>query len=232
MSGSSLQWTVLENAEAVAQRACTIISTCARDSIAARGGFSLVLAGGSTPKRSYELLRATTQDWARWQIFFGDERCLPAEDRERNSVMATEALLAHVPIPSVNVHPIPADQEAQRAADAYACTIAGALPFDMVLLGMGEDGHTASLFPGQTHAADERVHAVSNAPKPPPARVTLGADTLGDCRDLLFIVTGAAKRDAVRAWQGGDRALPVAQIHPRRRAQVLLDRDAASLNEI
>jgi 6-phosphogluconolactonase len=222
-----MQWTVLEDAEAVAQRACQRISEAAASAIGERGVFSLVLAGGSTPKRCYELLAATRQDWPRWQIYFGDERCLPRNDPGRNSIMAAEALLTRVPIPEANVHAIPAERGAPAAASAYAESLANALPFDLVLLGMGEDGHTASLFPGHASPEDERVHAVFDAPKPPPERVSLSETTLANARAVLFLVTGASKRAAAAAWRAGDRTLPVARIEARAGGEVLLDRDAA-----
>ena len=222
-----MRWTVLEDADAVAQRVCDLVSAAAFQAIAERGVFSIVLAGGDTPRRSYALLRATAQDWSRWQVFFGDERCLPADHPDRNSAMARAALLDHVAVPPANLHVIPAEHGATAAARAYSRTIAATRPFDMVLLGLGEDGHTASLFPGHTHAGGEAVHAVFDAPKPPPERVSLAAATLADSRSILFIVCGEAKRDAVGAWHGGDTTLPVAAVQAAGRAEVLLDRPAA-----
>lgn len=222
-----LRWTVLDTPGDVAQRACELISAAAARAIADRGAFSIVLAGGSTPRRCYEMLRDTAQDWPRWQVFFGDERCLPADHPDRNSMMARDALLDRVAIPKAHVHAIPAEQGAAGAARTYARTLETVRPFDMVILGLGEDGHTASLFPGHAHAAEEAVHAVFDAPKPPPERVTLAVSTLADCRNLLFIVTGASKYVAVRAWQRGEPALPIVAIKPQCRAEVLLDSSAA-----
>ena len=222
-----ITWTVLDDAESVAKRACELIGAAARRAISARGSFSLVLAGGSTPRRCYELLRDTPQEWARWQFYFGDERCLASDDPERNSRMASQAMLAHLPIVDAQIHAIPAECGPVAASRAYEPVVAGALPFDLVLLGMGEDGHTASVFPGNEPAGEYAVHAVFDAPKPPPERVTLSLEALADSREVLYLVTGASKRDAVRAWRGGDTLLPVARLRPAGRCEVLLDRNAS-----
>ena len=221
---ASPQWLRYDTADAVASTSIACILDCADRAIEERGVFSIVLAGGTTPRHAYEGLRDADTDWTRWQIYFGDERCLPVDDAERNSVMANEAWLKHVAIPSENIHVMNAEKGAEPAAKEYADTIKDAVPFDIVLLGMGEDGHTASLFPGHEHDESEMVHAVHNAPKPPSDRVSISALTLGECRELLIMVTGAGKQDAVRQWLAGE-ALPVASVNPAL-AKVLIDEDA------
>lgn len=225
MNQQRLHWQVLENAEAVAREAVRRILKAAQQAIAERGVFRIVLAGGRTPERAYGLLAASASDWSRWEVYYGDERCLPREDPERNSVLAARALLDHVGIPTSQVHAIQAHLGPLSAARLYGAVIENMLPFDLVLLGMGEDGHTASLFPGQQHPPGELVHAVFASPKPPPERVSLSAKALGHTRELLFLITGAGKREAVAAWRRG-RALPVAGIHPGGRGEVLIDRAA------
>jgi 6-phosphogluconolactonase len=222
--GISPQWLRYENADAVAAATVACILDCAQRAISERGVFRLVLAGGTTPKHAYQQLREADTDWSGWEVFFGDERCLPVDDPDRNSTMANEALLAHVPIPEKNIFVIPAEQGAETAAQAYRDCVDSHQPFDLVLLGMGEDGHTASLFPGHIHDQSETVHAVHNAPKPPPDRVSLSASALGNTHELLILVTGAGKQDAVRQWQEGE-PLPVAEINPAL-AKVLIDDDA------
>lgn len=222
--GISPQWLRYDTADAVATATVACILDCAAHAIKERGEFKLVLAGGTTPKQAYIQLRDADTDWSRWLVFFGDERCLPADDPERNSVMASEAWLKHVVIPQQNIFVIPAELGADTAAAEYAGTIAGHMPFDLVLLGMGEDGHTASLFPGHKHDKSGSVHAVHGAPKPPSDRVSLSAASLGNSRELLILVTGAGKRDAVASWQSGE-SLPVAQVHPSL-AKVLIDEAA------
>ena len=222
----SLYWQLLENAEAVAHEACQRILAAAEQAITERNdSFRIVLAGGRTPELAYRQLRAANTDWERWHIYYGDERCLPENDAQRNSVMASQALLAQVPIPLEQIHVIPAQLGPAEAARYYTEEVKQALPFDMVLLGMGEDGHTASLFPGHVHPQEELVHAVYHSPKPPPERVSLSVKALCHTRELLILVTGASKRDAVTRWQRGEN-LPIAQIQPPVGATVLIDRAA------
>ena len=209
---------VKADATAVAQAACEMISQAAQQAIAERGVFRLVLAGGSTPNQSYACLAGTVQDWARWEIFWGDERCLPADHAERNSRMVIQAWLSKVPIPPQNIHIIPADMAAENAATAYAHIIMDKFPFDLVLLGMGEDGHTASLFPCATflappHDGDLGVQCVYDAPKPPAERVSLSIAALRNCRAQLVLVTGVGKAASVRHWRDSPTAdLPIAQV--------------------
>jgi 6-phosphogluconolactonase len=219
-------WQLLDDAQAVAGEAYQRILRSSQQAIEKKGFFSIVLAGGSTPKQTYQLLKEADSHWARWHIYYGDERCLPKDDAQRNSVMAERAWLQHVPIPSTQIHPIPAQLGGVEAAHRYTPIITAALPFDMVLLGMGEDGHTASLFPGHEHSTEQLVHAVFNAPKPPPERVSLSVTALCNCGELLFLVTGAEKREAVKAWQRGEQ-LPIAEILPTSGATVLIDKAAS-----
>jgi 6-phosphogluconolactonase len=212
-------WQLLEDAEAVAHGAARLIAEAAAEAIARHGEFRLVLAGGTTPLAAYRELADTRQDWARWRTFYGDERCLPPDDPERNSRMALETGLTNR---VGHDHPIPAELGAEQAAAAYAQAIAHVRPFDLVILGMGEDGHTASLFPGHDWGNDA-VLAVHDAPKPPPERVSLGPAVLQDCRQLLVLVTGEGKREAVQAWQNGTD-LPVARVSAVPQAVVLMER--------
>lgn len=193
---------------AVAQR----IADLAKQAIAERGGFSIALAGGGTPHRCYAALRELPVDWAQVQIYFGDERCLQVGDAGRNDSMAHEALLKHVAIPASNVHVIPAELGAVQAAAAYIAIMQQAGRLDLVLLGLGEDGHTASLFPGNpaTDSVDAVV-PVFNAPKPPAERVSLGMSVLNAARHKLFLIAGAGKREPLaRIAQGCP--LPAAQV--------------------
>lgn len=229
-----LNWHVAARGEDWLDHALQRVAQAERAALAARGVFHVVLAGGSTPRVLYEALVARPHDWPRWQVWFGDERCLPPDDPARNSVMAWQALLARVAIPAGAVHAIPAELGAQAGAQAYVRELAGVDVFDLVLLGLGEDGHTASLFPG--HDWGERgdapaALAVHDAPKPPPARVSLSAWRLGRARSVLFLVAGRDKRDAVARWRRDER-LPAAAIPAPDPAwacgeiEVLLDTDA------
>lgn len=201
---------ILKDAEAVAVEACRLISEAAQESIRQRHVFRLVLAGGRTPRHAYELLAQTEQDWIAWEIFWGDERCLPADHPERNSRMANDAWLTRVAIPQAQIYPIPAELGATKAALVYAETICDKGPFDLVILGMGEDGHTASLFPGYS-IEDGLTLAVHDAPKPPAERVSLNIQTVRACRNQLVLVSGSGKKSALLAWRNGEGG-PIAQV--------------------
>ncbi|MCD2449364.1 6-phosphogluconolactonase [Methylicorpusculum oleiharenae] len=217
-----IHWHSFATAEKVAAAASQQILTAAEQAIKERGVFKLVLAGGSTPDKVYHLLSESRADWANWHIYYGDERCLPADHPERNSQMAQASLLGKVAIPAEQIHTMPTELGPEPAAAAYREVIAGVDSFDTVLLGMGEDGHTASLFPGHVNSPDETVHAIYNSPKPPPERVSLSAKTLSQTRQLLFLVTGEGKRDAVQQWRQGI-ILPVALIRPESGVDVYVD---------
>ncbi len=226
MSDESIAFLLYESVEQVAAAAAGRILTAARDAIDARGRFLLVLAGGRTPVVAYTLLVDQVADWDRWHIFFGDERCVPADHPDRNSLAASRAFLDRVPIPASNRHPIAAEQGAEIAAARYEARIRPLLPFDLVLLGMGEDGHTASLFPGHPPHPDGLVTAVHAAPKPPPDRVSLTPRALAATRAIVILVTGRGKRRALADWRRGVD-LPVSRVASAGKTEVLMDRDAA-----
>ena len=210
------RWHAYNSTAELEQAALQAILHAARQAISLRRAFHIVLAGGTTPRRVYELLRKADADWAAWHVYFGDERCLPRDHAERNSRMAALAWLDHVAIPSSQIHLIPAEIGAQAAASIYAQTLAGIDLFDLVLLGLGEDGHTASLFPnhdlGNTPGAPAAI-AVQDAPKPPPQRVSLSAQRLSAARQAMFLVTGATKQQAINDWRKGVN-IPAATIAP------------------
>lgn len=227
MKETTLRWHPVEDAGEIAQQAEQRILQQADAALARYGRFNLVLAGGSTPRPVYERLRNASTDWSAWHIYFGDERCVAADDPARNSVMAHEALLGHVPIPASQVHVIPAEEGAYKAANAYAKTLKGLGDFDMVLLGVGEDGHTASLFPGQYWGIehDSRfVLPVFKSPKPPAERVTLSANRLSRTANVLFLIDGENKREAVQRWRDGG-SMPAAAITPSAGVDVLVQAD-------
>jgi 6-phosphogluconolactonase len=219
------QWHQFETAAQVADAVLKKIIISAEKAIAAKGNFKIVLAGGSTPEKIYQQLASTKTDWSKWMIYYGDERCLSAEDKERNSIMATNALLSKVDIPKANIFTMPTELGAVEAAKKYRDAIANVEQFDLVLLGMGEDGHTASLFPGHLHDNEEAVHEVYNSPKPPSDRISLSAKTLANTRELFFIVTGESKQDPVKQWKQGSN-LPVASISPITGVDIYIDNAA------
>lgn len=221
----SCRWHGYADAAALQQAALTNLLAAATQSINERGRFDLVLAGGVTPRGLYQSLRDAGFEWSAWHVYFGDERCLPATDPARNSRMAGEAWLDHVPIPPEQVFPIPAELGADAAALAYAETLRGIGLFDCVLLGLGEDGHTASLFPdhdwGTASDAPDTL-AIFDATKPPPQRVSLSARRLSRARQVLCLVAGESKRRAVAGWRNG-ALLPITAITPPMGLDVLID---------
>ncbi|MDX8389495.1 MAG: 6-phosphogluconolactonase [Mariprofundaceae bacterium] len=200
------------NADEVAQAVAQQVQEACKNAIDEHGSFHLILAGGSTPKHCYELLVPMPLYWQKVHIYFGDERCLPSGDTERNDTMAYAALLNHVPIPSSQVYVIPAQMGAEDGAARY-CTLLEKAPIaDMLLLGIGEDGHTASLFPGN-QALDDTCLAVPvfNSPKPPSERVSMGLSILNQARKKIIMVTGANKQPVWQAIKGGE-SFPVTKI--------------------
>lgn len=226
-SGANFQhcrWHPQPDPAALQQAALTRILAAASAAREERGRFLIVLAGGETPRGIYRQLRLAETDWSAWHIYFGDERCLPPRDAARNSRMAGEAWLDHVPIPAGQIHPIPAELGPRRASAAYAALLQEVGDFDLVLLGLGEDGHTASLFPGHNWGvADHKsVLAVLDAPKPPPQRVSLSAARLARTRQMLFLVAGRDKRNAVAGWQAG-KNIPPRHLTPAAGIDVLVE---------
>ena len=219
------RWHAYHSTAELEQAALQAILQAARQAINLREAFRIVLAGGTTPRRVYELLREADTDWAAWHVYFGDERCLPRDHAERNSRMAALAWLDHVAIPSSQIHLIPAERGAEIAANVYAQTLAGIELFDLVLLGLGEDGHTASLFPnhdlGNALGAPATI-AVLDAPKPPPQRVSLSAQRLSAARQVMFLVTGTTKQQAINDWRNGVN-IPAAAITPVGGVDVFLE---------
>jgi 6-phosphogluconolactonase len=229
---------VLADADAVARRAAELVADAARRAAAERGRFVIALAGGTTPRAAYALLAGDASlPWAATHVWFGDERCVPPDDPDSNYRMAREALLARVPVPEAQVLRIEGERAPDDAAARYDALLAGeaargadagAPLFDLVLLGVGADGHTASLFPG-TAALDERERRAVAVP-PPQAlgphvpRVTLTFGALGSARAVVVLAAGPEKRDAAaRALGGGPDAPPAGRVRGRERTVWLLD---------
>lgn len=219
------RWHPMRDAAALEDETVARISHAAAEALARQGRFRIALAGGNTPRNVYRKLVGLHTDWSRWAVYFGDERCVPVNDEQRNDRMARETLLDRVPVPAGAVHRIPAEQGAADAARAYGRTLVEVDLFDLVLLGLGEDGHTASLFPGHDRGdapGSPDVLAVFDAPKPPPERVSMSAARLSRARRVLFLVAGASKRDAVRQWRAGED-IPAASIRGVEGVDVLVE---------
>ena len=209
----------LADAEAVAQAGAETVAA------AIRGGTrTLVLTGGTTPRRMHEMLASMDLEWGRVSVLFGDERCVPPDDPESNYGMARETLLARVD-PGAVLR-IPGELGAEEAASLYDAAVGRLQPLDLVLLGVGEDGHCASLFPGHPAlGAPGWAVAVHAAPKPPPDRVSLTLGALRNARRVIFLATGAGKADALRRAQAGE--VPAGMIPG---AEWIVDRAAAGIS--
>jgi 6-phosphogluconolactonase len=199
---------IFPDAEAVSRGASEEFVRCAREAVAARGRFIVTLSGGSTPKRMFEMLAEPPSreqvEWSKVHIFWGDERSVPPDNRDSNYRMAHEAMLTRLPIPVAQIYRIEAERSDRdaaardyqvRIAKTFGVDPAGEPPaFDLVLLGMGPDGHTASLFPQTTALSETKRWVVVNfVPKFNTDRVTLTTPILNKARQVLFLVAGADK---------------------------------------
>ncbi len=232
---------VLPDAAAVADAAAEFFAASAAAAIDARDRFAVALSGGHTPRTLYERLAAPALrdrvDWSRTHLFWGDERCVPHDDPRSNHQLVAQTLLAGVPVPAEQIHPIPCAEEPVAAALAYERTLrgfaGGEVPrFDLVLLGLGPDGHTASLFPGEPSLTErERLAVVARGPADGPWRVTLTLPVLKRAARIIFLVVGAEKASALRRVLAGDgtEAPPAALVRPDHGELVwLVDAAAAS----
>ncbi len=228
-------------AAAVAARLAIFV----QDAQVARGAASVVLTGGTIANKAYAALRDApvrdAVDWSRVDLWWGDERFLPDGDPDRNATQAHAALLDAIGVTPSRVHEMPhADSLDGDAADAAAERYAGELSaagggvpphFDLVLLGIGPDGHVASLFPEHPNLGDPRpVSAVRDSPKPPPTRLTLSLDVLNSADEVWVIASGPEKAKAVASALGGAdvRHTPAAGVHGTRRTLWLVDAGAAA----
>lgn len=198
------------------------------------GPFSLALSGGSTPRRLYERLASLSLPWDRIHLFWGDERFVPSDHPESNQRMVREALIRHVPFPPGNLHPIGTDgtpDEAARRYEAELRRFAAGRPgrplFDLQLLGLGEDGHTASLFPGIAALAEREAWVVAVVGAKPEPRITLTYPALDSSAEVAFLASGAAKRAILWRFLAGDAALPAVDVRPRGAVTVFADRAAS-----
>jgi len=213
---------VLPSATALADAVAGRFIAAAGDAIDSRGRFVVALSGGSTPRDTYGRLGSealvSSVMWARVQVLWGDERCVPPQHAESNYRMARETLLDRVPIPAANVHRIHGEDDPATAAEVYEATLRTLLRIDLVLLGLGEDGHTASLFPGSA-AVHERTRWVMAARASAASlwRITLTPVVINAAAEVLFIVSGAAKAGILRRVLEGPRrpqSLPAQAIAP------------------
>jgi 6-phosphogluconolactonase len=238
-AGASSATHVFDDADTLAREVAEWLCALAQ---ARSETFAVCLAGGSTPRRLYRRLAmppiVTRFPWRRVHWFWGDERFVPHDHPASNYRMARDAFLSSAAVPPANIHAIPTEGLApQQAAAAYEATLKrfyGAEKltpdrplFDVTLLGVGEDGHTASLFPGEPALDEGALWAVAVIGAKPEPRITLTYPALDSSRDVAFLATGAGKKEILRRAQAGDRALPAARVRPVGRLHRFIDRAAA-----
>jgi 6-phosphogluconolactonase len=228
------------NAQELSRQAASSTADLIVSAMAAGRSFSLCLAGGSTPQALYEILASDFREAINWesvQLFWGDERYVPADDPRSNYRMAERSLISRVPIPPENVHPMPttfskSDDAAREYENTLRSSFGGKLPrFDLVLLGMGEEGHTASLFPGSPAFAEtERWVRAVTVPAEPPQRLTLTLPVLNNAAHIYFLISGANKAEALAATLAADQKprTPASLIRPTNGQLVLWTDEAAS----
>lgn len=237
---------IFENTDDIAAAARDYVLQAAKESIADKGVFNFDLAGGSTPRKLYELLSAQTDvDWPKWQFFMGDERYVPLADTRSNYGLARDTLLAKLPIRDDQVHIVPVDEPTPaQAAERYEEQIrqhfhdqVGVPAFDLVLLGLGSDTHTASLFPGKAAVNETKRLVVASGPgvlPPPVDRVTFTLPLINNARRVLFMVTGVDKAEALRAVRRDlekpvdAAATPAGKVRPAGELLWFVDQAAAS----
>ncbi len=231
---------VLDTPADVAKALADLFVRCGQDAIAARGRFDVSLAGGTTPTAAYELLGtpeyASELDWNKVEVYFGDERCVPPDHEQSNYKMAKDAFLERVGIPGANVHRIAGEDDPVDAAAAYRAELISRLGeeprFDLVMLGMGPDGHTASLFPGTDPLeADEMLVRAVYSTSQKQWRITLTPRVLNGARTVVFAVAGAGKASMLKQVREGPyepMKRPSQIIAPRDGRLIwLVDREAA-----
>jgi len=234
------QVTVYADAQAVADATGVRLGLLLSDAVSTRGAAHAVLTGGTV---GIDLLRSLARsplaqliDWTSVHVWWGDERFVPAGDPDRNELQAQYALLSSVPLPEENIHRMGASTDfatPEEAAAAYTAEIAtqGRPAWDVVLCGMGPDGHVASLFPGHpVYAAGNTAEAIAvhDSPKPPPVRISLSLASINRAREVWVVAAGAAKADAVSGGLAGDTTLPVAAVAGTERTLWLIDAAAST----
>ena len=234
---------ILPSTEETAQAKAKFVATLAKECLGTQGRFTIALSGGSTPRRLYQILASPPYTegiaWDRWHIFWSDERCVPQDHEDSNFRMAKQALLDHVPIPPAQVYRMQGEVAPEQAAKEYETAVQNVFQtpepaFDLILLGMGDDGHTASLFPG-TEALQEnhRLVVANRATFPPVHRITFTLPLVNAAKVVAFLDTDESKAEVLRGVlepAPGEDVLPAAMVRPTHgTVHWFLTKEAASL---
>ena len=217
--------------EGWAEGAARFVAERVRAAVDERGACRLALAGGSSPRPVYQTLAGLKVPWPRVSLFWGDERCVPGDHPDSNFAMAKAALLDRINIPTAGIYRIEGERPMAEAAKAYTLLL-DREPIDLVLLGMGGDGHVASLFPGHDIGATGLRAIPVIAPQPPRERVSMSLRAINESAEVIVLMTGVSKAACLRKVHGqirsGQPRLPAARVRPVRALTWLLDTEAAT----
>ncbi len=205
-------WFIFTDIDKLSEQLVHDILDIAEKTIQLNNNFKIVLAGGTSLINLYKLLSNSKSDWHKWQIYIGDERCLPIEDRDRNDHIINKIWLNGSTIPKQNINFIHAELDPDSAALHYEGVLTNIGDFDIVLLSIGEDGHTASLFPGHLYDKNRSVVVECNSPKYPKDRISMSYSRLDQSKNIFKVINGSSKQGAVDLWLKGV-VLPVNKIN-------------------
>ena len=205
-------WKTFKDTKTLSEQLVVDILSVANESIKKNDKFIIVLAGGSSFLESYKILRKSNSDWKKWYIFICDERCLPINDSKRNDKIINDVWLKNGKIPKKNINFIKAEIGIINAVQQYETILKNVTSFDLVLLGMGDDGHTASLFPNHCYDQNKSVVVEYNSPKHPNERISLSYSRLNKSKNIFKLVCGISKSKALKLWIS-DVKLPINQIN-------------------
>lgn len=235
---------VMKNADEVVSALASYVLHAQKEAVEKKGRFTVALSGGSLPKMLRGLIGVESVDWDKWQVYYADERAVPLDHPDSNHALCEKELYSKVPIPKENIHPIDTTllDDLEELSDAYekalilqfASKDSARFPiFDLILLGMGPDGHTCSLFPGHELLAEEDrwVAYLEDSPKPPPKRITLTYPVINHALRVAFVATGAGKQEMLsKVLDQPELGLPCSRVRPTGGSVCwFVDEDAAAL---
>ena len=205
-------WTVFENIDKLSERLANDILGIAKTSIKSSNRFKIVLAGGNSILNTYKILSNSESDWSKWHVYLGDECHLPVGDKDRNDYLINQTWLKDSSIPKNNINFIHAELGVDNGALHYEKILSNISDFDLVLLSMGDDGHSASLFPDHLYDDSKSVVAECNSPKYPKERISMSYSRLNQSKNVFKVVSGTSKKNAIDKWINGD-LLPINKIN-------------------
>jgi 6-phosphogluconolactonase len=204
-------WVVYKDIDSLSKELSKEILEIAKKSIKLNGNFTIVLAGGGSVLKLYKILSQSISDWGKWFVYIGDERCLPIQDKNRNDHIINDIWLNNSQIPKKNIFFIKTELGCDNSANDYEKVLKNIASFDIVLLSIGEDGHTASLFPKHRYDNSKSVVVEYNSPKYPKERVSMSYLRLNQASNVFKVVSGVSKQRAVKLWLE-EKKLPINQI--------------------